>query len=69
MDEQPKQIQPERVSLSTAVVNEVLSIFGSMPFNQVNGIIQKIQQDVKPIIETAPETKPQDEAEVPTAGV
>lgn len=49
-DTQPTQL-PERVSLPTATVNEILSVFSQMPYNQVAQLIVKIQSEVQPIME------------------
>lgn len=49
-DTQSTQL-PERVSLPTATVNEILSVFSQMPYNQVAQLIVKIQSEVQPIME------------------
>ena len=52
--ENQEQKLPEFVKLPTKTVNEILSVFSQMPYNQVATIITKIQQEVQPIQEETP---------------
>lgn len=59
MENQPTPQQlPERVSLPTTTVNEILGIFSQLPFNQVNGIITKIQEEVVPLADAPAQEEP-----------
>ena len=40
---------PERVTLSTDVLNGVLKVLADMPFSQVANVINSIQADAKPV--------------------
>jgi len=40
---------PERVTLSTEVLNGVLKVLAEMPFSQVANVINSIQADAKPV--------------------
>jgi len=40
---------PERVTLSTEVLNGVLKILADLPFSQVANVINAIQADAKPV--------------------
>jgi hypothetical protein len=60
MDEQKQPKLPERISLPTQTVNEILAIFSGMPYNQVANIIQKIQNEVQPVGDAGPITVTQD---------
>ena len=40
---------PERVSISTEVLNGVLKVLAEMPFSQVANVINAIQADAKPV--------------------
>ena len=46
---QPTPQLPERVSLATETINEILGVFSQMPYREVANIITKIQQDVQPL--------------------
>ncbi len=46
----------ELVTLPLKTVNEILSIFGNMTYNQVAQIVAKIQQEAKPV-DVAPTDK------------
>ncbi len=69
---QTKQTQemPERVSISTAVLNTVLQILSGLPYSQVANTIAEVQQDVQglgpaptPAVPTKPlNTDPVEEA-------
>ena len=50
---------PEKISLSTNLVNNVLAFLGSQPYQSVAGLIQAIQQEAQGQIQ--PEA-PADEA-------
>ena len=42
---------PERVTLSTEVLNGVLKVLADLPFSQVANVINAIQTDAKPVEE------------------
>ncbi len=63
MDNKQPQL-PENVSLPTELVNEILSVFSALPYNQVAQIISKIQQEAKPIEQVVPEME-QPTTEIP----
>ena len=69
--ESNEQRMPERISLSTNLVNELLGLLGNMPYNQSAGLIGKIQADVRPVVaagepvpelEVVPDETPQPES-------
>ena len=48
---EPKE---ERLSVSTEVLNKALNTLAQMPYSQVAGVIQSLQQDVRPLEDAAP---------------
>jgi len=51
----------ERVSVSVEVMNKVMAVLGNLPYQQVAGLVQEVQQDVKPI-DGKPDLQAVDEA-------
>ena len=49
-------MKQKRGSLSIEIINEILSIFQKMPYEQVASIIEKIRNDFKVIEDEKPET-------------
>jgi hypothetical protein len=60
MENQPTQA-PERMSLPTETLSEILSFLSTMPYNQVVNLITKIQGEAKlvpEVEEKSPKTIP-----------
>lgn len=48
---------PDKIELSTQVINAILSYLGKQPFEQVAGLVNAIQQEASPQIPApAPES-------------
>ena len=57
----------ERLTISVEVMNEILAIFGNMPYTQSAAIIEKIKGDVRPV-ETEPNVMPEPQLGIPQEG-
>jgi hypothetical protein len=57
----------ERLTISVEVMNEILAIFGNMPYTQSAAIIEKIKGDVRPV-ETEPNVIPDPRVSMPQEG-
>lgn len=57
----------ERLTISVEVMNEILAIFGNMPYTQSAAIIEKIKGDVRPV-ETEPNVMPDPRVSMPQEG-
>jgi hypothetical protein len=47
----------ERVTISVEVVNKVLAVLTQLPYQQVAGLVDEVQQDVQQIEGAAPDLK------------
>jgi hypothetical protein len=49
----------ERVTIGVETLNEVLGLLSQQPYNSVANVIQKVQQDVKPLMQGVDSSAPE----------
>lgn len=50
--------EEDKVIVPVEVLNKVLGVLASLPFSQVSGVINELQQSVEPVTEPDQETLP-----------